>query len=98
MPKALHRLAAGLLALAGAATAALAGGDPQPTRAWPDARGLMAWAYPSAATEQAAAGFFRSQRIYRAPGSRFTLDQAQLDNPWDAVDWLPGEHPPPPAV
>ncbi|HZZ90694.1 MAG TPA: c-type cytochrome [Caulobacteraceae bacterium] len=97
MPKRLD-LCAAALALLGAAAAALAAGDPQPSRSWPAARGPMAWAYPSAASEQAAAGFFRSQPAYRAPGSRFTLDEAQLDNPWDAVDWFPAEHPPAPAV
>jgi cytochrome c553 len=97
MPNRLTMLAVGCAALAVAAIA-FAAGDPQPSASWPSARGPMAWAYPSAPTEQAAAGFFRSRKVYRAPGSRFTLNEAQLDDPWDAVDWFPAEHPPAPAI
>ncbi len=64
----------------------------------PLATGPMAWAYPAAASEKAADGFFRHQASYTLPGSRLKLSEAQLDDPWAAVDWRPAEHPPAPGV
>jgi cytochrome c553 len=58
----------------------------------------MAWAYPAAKSEQADAGFFKHQGSYTLPGSRLKLTEAQLDDSWAAVDWLPSEHPPAPPV
>ena len=62
------------------------------------ASGPMAWAYPAARTEQAAAGFFRHQDHYSVAGSSLSLTESQLDDPWAAVDWRPGSHPPAPSI
>lgn len=83
---------------AGLSVAVLAGsrGAAEGARAF--ASGPMAWAYPAARTEAAAAGFFRHKDRYSPPGSSLSLTEAQLDDPWAAVDWRPDSHPPAPAI
>jgi len=80
-------LSSGLFVLTGAAMAALAASLP--------ASGPMGWAYPAARSERAAA---HPDRTYTIRGSRVHLTDAQIDDPWAAVDWLPNEHPPAPSV
>ena len=80
-----------LLALAGASASAAAGttavaaaGDPPP------------WAYPVPQAEHAAPA--EEARPVQVPGSSVTYLSTQLNNPYEAVDWHPEEHPPLPAV
>ena len=90
---------AAILGIGAAALLCAAAAPPaKPPPAKPPATGPMAWAYPAAVSEKAADGFFRHQASYTLPGSRLKLTEPQLDDPWAAVDWLPAEHPPAPAV
>ena len=89
-------LSAGVTSALGLAAFAAGASAPEPSR--PSATGPMAWAYPAAGSERAAEGFFRHRDSYTLPGSRLKLTEAQLDDSWAAVDWLPAEHPPAPAV
>jgi cytochrome c553 len=57
----------------------------------------MGWAYPAAPSERAVAAV-PGGTIYTIPGSRLRLSEAQIDDPWAAVDWLPNGHPPAPAI
>ena len=75
--------AAGTSAAAGAAVAAGAG-EPPP------------WAYPVPQGERAVPA--DDSRPVQVPGSSATYLSAQLNNPYEAADWHPEEHPPLPTV
>ncbi len=80
-----------------AMTAAFTAGASEPSRNI--AEGPMRWAYPAALSDRPeAGGAAHRQKTYTMAGSKLVLTAAQLDDPWSAVDWLPGEHPPAPPV